>query len=265
MKSGIPTSLYETWLPLFVKLGLLEIAEEVEVVIPDIVPLTRHNDVNRGEERRIEQQQHTSDVVPHLGDIPALAPTAAAVVVNPNEEEGKPTLSDVCRELRLLGVDGRVSTQICQAHPYDRVMGVIEMVKAKGADARNRAGMVVVALNEGWDVPPIGSKKEDPNVVAERMYQQERAKHEAEYKQILEDRQTCLDTLAKLPPAQFERLAGQAFQAIPPGLRTNIDEENDDPIENNHWRAQMWLLHQRGLASPLSDEDEKVGQGSLLN
>lgn len=153
-------------------------------------------------------------------------------------------------------MDTRAIPQLTANHPYSKILEVIALVRLRGDAVENPAGLVRAALDGGYDTS-AGDRRESAfeeereanieRLALTRRKQQE--EHQAAYARHLK----AVETLAALPPEQFEELKAAAFNRLPEGLRGTIPE-GMDPLEHGSWKALMILEHEKRNAGPQSDE-----------
>lgn len=266
-KTGISAEVFERALHLCVNLKLVEIKCHVEdegTAVPagrcdegTAVP-TKYPPIEQKEQKERTTAQAGTTIPAEYPDKGTTIPSsgiAAAVVSEENVEEG-PTLSKVVHELRGIGMDARVIPQLTASHPYPKILEAIEMVKARGNGVKNRAGLVRAALAGDWNTESATAgedayeeKRAAEHEAAARKRSDQRAEHAKMHAEHLEH----MNTLAALPPDDFEALKDAAFAKMPAGLRKGIPEDSD-PLEHGVWFSFMWTEHEKRHTSPQGDD-----------
>lgn len=262
-KIGIPKALFERTLPLLVNLKLIEINGHVEVedepeIWPDVTTTSprRHLDVDRGQDRTLHKKTAAAKAT-----FVEVQDAAAAAVVDKKEGEGdgKPLLSEVVAALTKCGMDPQVIPKLTANHPLAKIMQAIALVKSRGNNVRNVAGLVRSALDGNWE---SAADDGDAQFKEERKAEFEqsaaaRTKQREDHKKQFAEHQKHLEILAALPPGDFDKLKQDAHQAIPPGMRQNVDLDGD-PMEKGAghgvWRSFMWDAYEKAHAAPQSGD-----------
>ena len=177
---------------------------------------------------------------------------SAAAAVSQNEGE-EIKLSQVVSELTSIGMDARVIPQLTADHPYPKILEAIAMVLARGDDVRNKAGLVRTALEGGYttEKPKSDYAKKQAKIEETQARQKEQQKQDEA--KIRAELQKSLETLAALPPAEFEALAEAAYKTLPDVVRLRVPEDSD-PLENTFWKSACWAEYQKRHTSPQSDD-----------
>lgn len=153
-------------------------------------------------------------------------------------------------------MDTRAIPQLTASHSLRKILDVIAMVKARGDGVKNRAGLVRAALEDDYDTEDGDGGKSafeeereadiEKSALRRRKEREEQQEAHARHLKVVE-------TLAALPPEQFEELKAAAFNRLPEGLRDTIPE-GMDPLEHGSWKALMILEHEKRNAGPQGDE-----------
>ena len=202
-----------------------------------------------------KEQQHTSrpDIVRTESGQNV---SAAAAVVSEEDAGEEAKLSEVVHELRGIGMDTRAIPQLTANHPYPKILEAIAMVKARGDGVKNRAGLVRAALDGDWDTEGGDGGKSAFEEEREADFEKSTRKREQQRKEHAQrhaDHLQHLNTLAALPPGEFESIKDAAFEKIPEGMRSSIPE-GTDPLEHGVWRSFMWTEYEKRNAGSQSDE-----------
>ena len=275
-KTGLAAEDFERTLALCVKLKLIELAGHSEATgdedthaIPVAYPRNTHTWIppypREGTPAPSTEQNRTERTTTAESGtaIPSEYPregtedakiAAAAVSEEDAGEETK--LSKVVHELRGIGMDTRAIPQLTASHSYPKILEAIAMVKTRGDGVKNRAGLVRAALDGGYDTSAGDGGKSAFEQEREADFEKSTRKREQQRKEHAQrhaDHLQHLNTLAALPPGEFESIKDAAFEKIPEGMRSSIPE-GTDPLEHGVWRSFMWTEYEKRNAGSQSDE-----------
>ncbi len=188
-----------------------------------------------------------------LGD--AAAAAAAAAVVDKKDGEGELLLSEVVAALTKCGMDPQVIPKLTANHPLDKIMQAISMVRSRGNSVRNVAGLVRSALDGNWesDGDDGDARFEEQRKVEIAKSEAKRANQRDEHRKQFAEHQKHMEILAALPPGEFDKLKQTAHQAIPPGMRKQVDLDGD-PMEHGVWCSFLWTEYQKAHTSSESSD-----------
>ena len=264
-KTGVPASDFEIVLDMCVKLKLIEISGHREVnqeeyprvgtqVVSEYpedtnaVPLQGAE--TEGKKEQKEQQQKGAPRYPRGGTRERKNAAAVSFQENQNEEI---SLSKVVHELRSIGMDTRAIPQLTASHPYPKILDAIAMVKARGDGIKNPAGLVRAALEEDYETAKPQSDYEKNRAKLEETEDKKLAALRSEEADFRAERLKRLETLAALPPAEFEDLKVASYNALPEVTRLRV-EEDSDPLKNAFWLSSMWVEFNKRDTASQSDE-----------
>ena len=274
-KTGVPEGTFACVLGLCLNLKLIEIKGHAEVEegpecqdddttmvrqyhdSTTTVPSSYPDDGDRGQDRTLQKTTAESGALVPSSYHPSTIEDAAAAVVDKKEgeEDGKPLLSEVVAALTKCNMDPQVIPKLTANHPLAKIMQAIKMVRARGNSVRNVAGLVRSALDGNWesDADDGDAQFEQERKAKFEQNAATRAKQREEHKKQFSEHQKHLEILAALPPGDFDKLKQAAHEAIPPGMRKNVDLDGD-PMDHGVWRSFMWTEYEKAHAAPQSGD-----------